>query len=192
MHNQIKGLKEVFLPPYPKESSQEMVNYLREIERNLRELSRRTYTDTESSFTDLGGLQGDLVSGLERIGYVEADIIDLDSVVDGLTSQINGINSQINGINSQLVGISNNVDILESNLDSMSTQVSSLTSDLSNLQNTINSLSIRISALENQVGDGGTVRPVTPYLYQVFFDSNLGQPIWWSGEDWVDSEGNIV
>lgn len=143
MHNQIKGIKEVFLPPYPKEASQEMVNYLREIERNLRELSRRTYTDTESSFTDLGGLQGDLDSGLERIGYAEAAITDLNS-------------------------------------------------DLTSLQNTVNSLSIRISALENQVGEGGTVRPVTPYLYQVFFDSNLGQPIWWTGEDWVDSEGNIV
>lgn len=185
MHNQIKGIKEVFLPPYPKEASQEMVDYLREIERNLRELSKRTYTDTESSFTDLGGLQGDLVFGLERIGYVEADIIDLDSVVGDLTSQINGINSQ-------LVGISNNVDTLESNLDSISTQVSSLTSDLSSLQDVVSSLSNRISDLENQVGDGGTVRPETPYLYQVFFDSNLGQPIWWSGEDWVDSEGNIV
>ena len=178
MYSQIKGIKEVFLPPYPKESSPEMVNYLREIERNLRELSRRTYTDTESSFTDLGGLQGDLVSGLERIGYVEADIIDLESFVGDLTSQINGISSK--------------VDTLESNLDFMSTQVSSLTSDLSSLQNTVDSLSIRISNLENQVGDGGTVRPVTPYLYQVFFDSNLGRPIWWSGEDWVDSEGNIV
>ena len=178
MHNQIKGIKEVFLPPYPKESSQEMVNYLREIERNLRELSRRTYTDTESSFIDLGGLQGDLVSGLERIGYVEADIIDLESDMSGLTSQINGISSR--------------VDTLESNLGFMSVEVSSLSSDLASLQNTVNSLSSRISALENQVGDGGTVRPVTPYLYQVFFDSNLGRPIWWTGEDWVDSEGNIV
>ena len=84
------------------------------------------------------------------------------------------------------------MDNLESNLDFISTQISSLTSDLSNLQNTVNSLSIRISDLENQVGGGGTVRPVTPYLYQVFFDSTLGQPIWWTGEDWVDSEGNIV
>ena len=129
MHSQIKGIKEVFLPPYPKDSSQEMVNYLREIERNLREISKRTYTDTESNFTDMGYVQG---------------------------------------------------------------EVGSIQEDLSSLQNTVNSLSTRISNLENQVGAGGTVRPATPYLYQVFFDSNLGQPIWWSGEDWVDSEGNIV
>jgi hypothetical protein len=63
---------------------------------------------------------------------------------------------------------------------------------LGSLQNTVSSLSARISDLENQVGDGGTVRPTTPYLYQVFFDSTLGQPIWWTGEDWVDSEGNTV
>ena len=136
MHNRIKGIKEVFLPPYPKETSQEMVNYLREIERNLRELSKRTYTDTESNFTDVGYVQGEVGSIQEEVENIQED--------------------------------------------------------LSSLQNTVNSLSNRISNLENQVGAGGTVRPATPYLYQVFFDSNLGQPIWWSGEDWVDSEGNIV
>ena len=120
-----------------------MVNYLREIERNLRELSRRTYTDTESSFTDLGYVQGEVESTQEDLG------------------------------------------------DSLQ-RISSLTSDLVSLQNTVTSLSSRISNLENQVSAGGTDRPVTPYLYQVFFDSNLGQPIWWTGEDWVDSEGNIV
>ena len=125
MYDRIKGIKEIFLPPYPKEASQEMINYLREIERNLRELSRRTYTDTESSFTEVG---------------------DIQEVIEVIQEEIEIIQEE----------------------------------------------EVRISNLENRVGAGGTARPETPYLYQMFFDSNLGKPIWWSGSNWVDSEGNIV
>jgi len=51
-----------------------MVNYLREIERNLRELSERTYTILRVALLDLGCLQGDLGSGFRKEGYAEADI----------------------------------------------------------------------------------------------------------------------
>ena len=111
----------------------------------------------------------------------------------GVYEELEAIREEIEEIQEEtIVELSDKIDTLESNLGSLSSQVSSLASGLSSLQNTVTSRATRISNLENQVGAGGSVRPVTPYLYQVFFDSNLGQPIWWSGANWVDSEGNIV
>ncbi len=160
----IRGVKEVFLPPQPKDLSDELKSYLREVERNLREIASRTYTDTESSFTGVGGIQRevediqeDLWISLQRIGYLESNVTDL-----------------------------------ESDISSLSTQISDLSSNLSGLQSTVNNLSNRLTAIENQVGKGGEVRPVSPYLYQLFFDSTLGQPIWWNGSAWVNSQGETV
>lgn len=41
---------------------------------------------------------------------------------------------------------------------------------------------------------GGTTgsRPVSPVLYQLFFDTTLGKPIWWDGANWVDATGATV
>lgn len=41
------------------------------------------------------------------------------------------------------------------------------------------------------VPQGGTTgaRPGSPTLYQVYFDTTLGIPIWWSGSTWVNASG---
>ncbi len=42
--------------------------------------------------------------------------------------------------------------------------------------------------------DSGTTgtRPSAPTTGQTFYDTNLAQPIWWSGAAWVDADGNTV
>jgi len=35
-------------------------------------------------------------------------------------------------------------------------------------------------------------RPNSPVVGQRFFDSDLGQPIWYDGSDWVDAQGSVV
>ena len=132
----IRGVKEVFLPPQPKDLSDELKSYLREVERNLREIVSRTYTDTESIFIGADGLRYDL-------SEVRIALEDFGVALDALSN------------------------------------------DISMLQTTVNSLTEKINL-------GGTNRPSNPSSYQAFFDSSLGRPIWWSGSNWVDSEGNIV
>lgn len=41
---------------------------------------------------------------------------------------------------------------------------------------------------------GGTTgaRPGAPVLYQVYFDTTLGKPIWWAGAAWKDATGATV
>lgn len=41
---------------------------------------------------------------------------------------------------------------------------------------------------------GGTTdnRPQSPSDYECYFDTDLGQPIWYSGTSWVDSSGTEV
>lgn len=45
-----------------------------------------------------------------------------------------------------------------------------------------------------QVANGGPdgSRPVSPVLYEMFFDTTLGKPIWYTGSDWVDATGASV
>lgn len=35
-------------------------------------------------------------------------------------------------------------------------------------------------------------RPETPLDYDMYFDTDLGVPIWWTGADWVDATGASV
>lgn len=35
-------------------------------------------------------------------------------------------------------------------------------------------------------------RPAEPRLYEMYFDTDLGIPVWWDGEDWVDAGGQVV
>jgi hypothetical protein len=46
----------------------------------------------------------------------------------------------------------------------------------------------------SQVRQGGTTanRPSSPDNYDFYFDTDLGQPIWYDGSGWVDSTGTTV
>jgi len=46
--------------------------------------------------------------------------------------------------------------------------------------------------LENTIWDSGTSRPSSPVTGRQFFDTSLGQPIWWNGNTWVDGDGTSV
>lgn len=35
-------------------------------------------------------------------------------------------------------------------------------------------------------------RPSAPLLYEEYFDTDLGKPLWWFGSDWVDATGTVV
>lgn len=35
----------------------------------------------------------------------------------------------------------------------------------------------------------GSARPGTPQVGTIFFDTSLGQPLWWNGTEWVDAMG---
>lgn len=35
-------------------------------------------------------------------------------------------------------------------------------------------------------------RPTSSILGQFYFDTTLGQPIWWDGTSFVDADGNVV
>ena len=37
-----------------------------------------------------------------------------------------------------------------------------------------------------------TVRPISSVLGEQFFDTTLGQPIWWDGTSYIDAAGNVV
>lgn len=44
------------------------------------------------------------------------------------------------------------------------------------------------------IPQGGTTaaRPGTPVLYQQYFDTTLGYPVWWNGTNWVNATGATV
>lgn len=60
---------------------------------------------------------------------------------------------------------------------------------------TITGGSVVIDAEENDptsaaVNSGATgSRPANPVTGEAFFDTTLGQPVWWDGSDWVDATG---
>lgn len=35
-------------------------------------------------------------------------------------------------------------------------------------------------------------RPAEPLLYEMYFDTDEGLPIWWDGSNWVDATGATV
>lgn len=41
-------------------------------------------------------------------------------------------------------------------------------------------------------GGSTASRPANPFLYQPYFDTNIGFPIWWNGTNWVNATGAIV
>jgi len=67
-----------------------------------------------------------------------------------------------------------------------------------NINNLINNLSDHEGAnnphSESQRKNGGPTeeRPDSPEDYEFYFDTDLGQPIWYNGTEWVDYEGNTL
>lgn len=51
---------------------------------------------------------------------------------------------------------------------------------------------IEKSALLDWSNGGTGSRPASPTAGQMYFDSDLGKPIWWDGAAWVDSNGGAV
>lgn len=45
-----------------------------------------------------------------------------------------------------------------------------------------------------ELRQGGTTgsRPGNPAPYTMYFDTDLGMPIWWDGQNWVDAAGTVV
>ena len=41
-------------------------------------------------------------------------------------------------------------------------------------------------------GGATAERPLEPKLYEMFFDTDEGLPIWWDGSQWVDATGTAV
>lgn len=44
----------------------------------------------------------------------------------------------------------------------------------------------------SQAISGGTERPLNPAQFEMFFDTNINKPIWWTGSIWVDATGTQV
>lgn len=51
-----------------------------------------------------------------------------------------------------------------------------------------------IAAALEAVRHGGPTadRPTDPELFESYFDTDLGHPIWWNGTQWVDAMGQAV
>ncbi|MFW6122251.1 MAG: hypothetical protein ACOC80_15315 [Petrotogales bacterium] len=45
---------------------------------------------------------------------------------------------------------------------------------------------------DSQGINSGTDKPSSPSTGEMFFDTDLGQPIWYDGTDWVDAEGSTI
>lgn len=45
---------------------------------------------------------------------------------------------------------------------------------------------------EGVIANTTVLRPLAPRVGQMFFDTTLGRPIWWSGSQWILSEGSAV
>lgn len=41
-------------------------------------------------------------------------------------------------------------------------------------------------------GGGTAARPLSPVTYEMYFDIDLGIPIWYDGTNWVDATGATV
>lgn len=41
-------------------------------------------------------------------------------------------------------------------------------------------------------GGETAARPLSPLTYEMYFDTDLGLPIWYDGADWVDATGATV
>lgn len=51
-----------------------------------------------------------------------------------------------------------------------------------------------VESLKADLRRGGATseRPSNPESFTMYFDTDLGVPVWWTGSDWVDAGGNVV
>ena len=52
-----------------------------------------------------------------------------------------------------------------------------------------NSISANTKQVQVANGGAGAARPESPVDYEMFFDTNIGKPIWYNGFNWVDATG---
>jgi hypothetical protein len=50
----------------------------------------------------------------------------------------------------------------------------------------------RLAQAAAKVAGPTTGRPSRPYVGQMFFDTDVGLPIWFDSTDWIDAAGNVV
>lgn len=43
-----------------------------------------------------------------------------------------------------------------------------------------------------KIVEGGADRPLSPYLYQIYYDTNFNLPIIWNGSIWIDFMGSAI
>lgn len=55
-------------------------------------------------------------------------------------------------------------------------------------------VSSSVNALSTRLTQTGitAARPVKPSLGQMFYDSTIGKPCWWTGSAWHDASGTAV
>ncbi len=76
-----------------------------------------------------------------------------------------------------------------SNLD---TRVTANTSDIGTNASDIFALDTRITNIEPRVAEIGDTlnRPISPFVGQQYYDTDILQPIWYNGTEWTDALGN--
>jgi len=50
-------------------------------------------------------------------------------------------------------------------------------------------MGIAVDNYGNDISGATDTRPTSPYVGSMFFDEDLGVPIWWDGTQWVISAG---
>jgi hypothetical protein len=60
------------------------------------------------------------------------------------------------------------------------------------IQRRVSDLEARESVKTSNSGGATGDRPSSPKLYEFYFDTTLGIPIWHDGTNWVDATGSTV
>lgn len=78
---------------------------------------------------------------------------------------------------------------LQNNIDDLTVYAQDIRSDVDDL--TVYAQDIRTD-LDQFVAPSGVTRPASPVVGQIFFDTNLGKPIFYNGSAWIDAAGTVV
>lgn len=147
-----------------------------------------SYDLTTKAYVDSGiGTLGD------RVTTVEGEVVGLDGAVAGLQTQVADLAGVVQGNfdlqQSDIDGLRSDVDAISSDLNNLDVYAQDIRSDVDDL--TVYAQDIR-SDLDLFVAPSGASRPASPVVGQIFFDTVLGKPIFYSGSAWVDAAGTVV